>query len=266
VGYLSEYNFFKDAPVLRRAVLGSSGGPSVPNVPLPWGQLTTYKATHLDTGTHFRNLAAAAANLVECDISVRPRIGVSDVLPHDVLTLWRLRRLTLSNPVLLERLTAPALQSLYILGPVDYVLPFLHRSKCIPTLTKLTLAECPSDAPEVAALLRHTSALTTLALQLHNSPAEVVAALAAPVRLCPNLGSLAWADFGDMLDREAFADMVVSRCEDSAGVRPLHFVAHYAGRLRLKTAGRRLRTIPGLEVLMLNLTKGRPAVERWRAY
>lgn len=209
VGYLSEYNFFKDAPVLCRVVLKSSGRPSVPNtlLLLPWVQLTTYKATYFDTGTHFRNLAAAVTNLVECDITVTGRIGLLDVLLHDVLTFWRL---TLSNPMLLECLTAPALQSLYIVGPVDYVLPFLQRSKCTPTLTELTLAECPSYAWEVVALLQHTSALTALALHLHSPCAEVIVAFAAPERLCPNLGSLAWVDFNNALDREAFTDMVVS--------------------------------------------------------
>jgi hypothetical protein len=267
VGFLSQYKFFKDAPVLRRVVLGSPGGSWVSDtlLPLPWAQLTTYKATYLDTGTHFRNLAAAATNLVECDITVTGRIGLLDVRSHAVLTLWRLRRLTLSNPMLLERLTAPALQSLYIVGPVDDVLPFLQRSKCTPTLTELTLAECPSHAREVVALLRHTSALTTLALHLHSPCPAVVAALAAPVHLCPNLGSLAWVDFDFDNDREAFADMVVSRCGESTGVRPLHFVAHYGGGQRLKRAWR-MRTLPGLEVLILNSKMGRPAVARWRAY
>jgi hypothetical protein len=50
---------------------------------------------------------------------------------------------------------------------------------------------------------------------------------------------------------------------DALGVHALHFVALYAGRRRMKTAGWRLRALPGLEVVFLNSKKGKPVVRRW---
>ncbi|KAJ6557516.1 hypothetical protein B0H19DRAFT_1148025 [Mycena capillaripes] len=262
----NHHDFFKaHAPVLRHAVLGDLGVPSLPNTPLPWAQLVTYKATY-HAATHLRNLAAAD-NLVECHIGFLDG-GLSEYLLRDI-TLPHLHRLSLSHPPFLDRLTAPALQTLYVEGVLEPILPFLRRSGCTESLTALTLAQCSAPPHEIIALLCHTRALTALALDLRAPSAELVAALAAagPERLCPALRALAWADPDDVLDRAAFADMVVSRCSSgSAGARALHSVAVYSGRRRMKTAGWRLRAVPGLEVLFLNAKKGAPAVRRWRAY
>ncbi|KAJ7889729.1 hypothetical protein B0H13DRAFT_2666105 [Mycena leptocephala] len=265
VRLIRNYDFFKSTPALRRVVLGSLGGPPMPDIPLPWAQITSYKGTNPSPTTNLRILAAAA-NLVECDIDVGNETAPSDVLRHGFLTLPLLRRLSLSWPSLLDCLTAPALQSLYVVGPAQNILPFLDRSCCTSTLAELTLTQCFSPASDITALLRCTRGLTSLALDLHTPPADIVVALTAPDCVCPNLGSLSWADFDDALDRSAFADMVVSRCMDVDGVRPLHSVAHYAGRRRIKGAGLLLRALPALEVLFLNAKKGRSAVARWRGY
>ncbi|KAJ6554848.1 hypothetical protein B0H19DRAFT_1263142 [Mycena capillaripes] len=262
--YLGKHTFFKEAPALRRVVLGELGISSIPYITLPWSQLTTYKATYL-AATHFQNLAAAV-NLVECDINIGFSHAPDDILQHDNLTFPYLRRLSLSHPAFLDRLTAPVLERLYIIGAVQPILPFLDRSGCTELLTALTLSQCTASPPQIIAVLRHTHALTALALDLRCPPGELVAALAAPENLCPALTSLAWADLDDALDRHPFADMVIQRSSGSTGLRALRSVAVYAGRRRMKTAGSRLRAVPGLEVLILNAKKSGPAVEGWRAY
>ncbi|KAJ7722239.1 hypothetical protein B0H14DRAFT_3170192 [Mycena olivaceomarginata] len=188
LNHINEYNFFKDAPALRRVVLGTRGMSLVGNIALPWTQLTTYKATYLDAASHFRYLAVAI-NLVDCDLDC----GGSphdDIRLHNAVILPRLCRLAVSHPVLLVALSAPALQSLYVVGPVENVADFLGRSGCTSALTELTLAECTAPASEIIALLQETCGLTTLALYPRSSPTELVAAFTAPECLCPNLGSL----------------------------------------------------------------------------
>jgi hypothetical protein len=266
LNHVNEYDFFKDAPALRRVVLGTRGMSLVGNIALPWAQLTTYKATYLDAAAHFRYLAVAV-NLVDCDLGC----GESphdDIRLHSAVILPRLRRLAVSHPVLLVALSAPALQSLYVVGPVENVADFLGRSGCTSALTELTLAECTAPASEIIALLQETCGLTTLALHPRSSPTELVAAFTAPECLCPNLGSLSWADFDDTLDCGAFAKMVLSRCTESSSVRPLHFVAIYSGRRLKKKAVWCLHELPVLEVVTMDMKKGRSAsaVARWRGY
>ncbi|KAJ7884178.1 hypothetical protein B0H14DRAFT_3857195 [Mycena olivaceomarginata] len=126
LNHITEYNFFKDAPALRSVVLGTRGMSLLGNIALPWAQLTTYKATYLDAASHFRCLAVAV-NLVDCDLDC----GGSphdDIRLHSAVILPRLRRLAVSHPVLLVALSAPALQSLYVVGPVENVADFLGRS------------------------------------------------------------------------------------------------------------------------------------------
>ncbi|KAJ6569183.1 hypothetical protein B0H19DRAFT_1256842 [Mycena capillaripes] len=255
--HLTKYEFFRAAPALRHVLI-------------------TYKATY-DAATHFRNLTAAA-NLVECDIGVERGGGLytSSYLQNlDTLTLPHLRRLAVSDPAFLsQRLStrdyAPTLQNLYVVGGLEHIIPFLQPSGCTELLTALTLPQCTAPTHEIIALLRCTRDFTALALDLRNpcSPAELVAALASPTeRLCPTLGSLAWADFDDRLDRAAFADMIFSRCSGLLqGVHVLYAVAIYAGRRRMNTVGWRIRAIPGIEVRISNKKKGFPAVRRWRDY
>ncbi|KAJ6576056.1 hypothetical protein DFH09DRAFT_1150286 [Mycena vulgaris] len=264
--HIEKYDFFKDAPALRRVVLGTRGMSPVWNIALPWAQLTTYKATYLGAASHFRYLAVAV-NLVDCDLDCG-KGPYDDIRLHSAVTLPRLRRLAVSHPGLLDPLSAPALQSLYIVGPVKNVPDFLRRSGRTSALTELTLAECAAPAHEIIALLQEVCGLTTLALYLRSSPAELVAAFTAPECLCPNLGSLSWADFDDALDRSAFANMVLSRCTESTSALPLHFVAIYSGRRLMKKAGWCLGKLPGLEVVTMNMKKGKSAsaVARWRGY
>ncbi|KAJ7911265.1 hypothetical protein B0H13DRAFT_2660615 [Mycena leptocephala] len=237
VSYFENSFSISDALVLRQLLLVAHSQAFTRKIALPWAQLTSYRAFHPDATSHFRDLAGAA-NLVECDLdfALTKRDEVT-VMQLDILTLPRLRRLAISCPLLLDRLVAPSLQSLYIVGPVKHVHPFLDRSGCTSQLVELTLARCSAPAHEIIALLQQTPGLTALMLDVHSPPAEIVAALMAPERICPTLESLAWADFSNALDGGAFADMVVSRCTDSTGVHPLRSVVLLAGRQRLKTAG-----------------------------
>ncbi|KAF8145342.1 hypothetical protein K438DRAFT_1872161 [Mycena galopus ATCC 62051] len=262
VSYIA--NLFTGAPALRRLVLRTHSLASTRKIALPWAQLTSYKAFHSDAATHFRNLAGAA-NLVECDLDFAAfNHDEVTVLQLDILILPSLRRLAISCPLLLDRLIAPALQSLYIVGPVKHVHPFLDRSGCTSKLIELTLVRSTAPAPEIITLLQQTPGLTALMLDVHSPPAEIVAALTARGRLCPALELLAWTDFTDMLDRGAFADMVVSRCTNSIGMRRLRSVVLLAGRRRLNAATGRMRALPGLEVVIMNPNKGVPALARWR--
>jgi hypothetical protein len=261
VSYFENDFSFADAPVLRRLVLGAHSKEFTRKIALPWTQLTSYRTFHPDATTHFRALAGAA-NLVECDLDFALTKGDEvTAMQLDILTLPRLRRLAISCPLLLDRLVAPSLQSLYIVGPAKDVHPFLDRSGCTSKLIELTLARCVASASEIIALLQQTPGLTTLMLDVHGPPAEIVAALMAPERLCPTLESLAWADFSDALDGGAFADMVVSRC---TGVHPLSSVVLLAGMQRLRTAVGRMRTLPGLEVVIMDPNNGVSALARWR--
>jgi hypothetical protein len=264
VSYFESDFSFADAPVLRRLVLGAHCQAFTRKIALPWTQLTSYRTFHPDATTHFRALAGAV-NLVECDLDFALTKGDEvTAMQLDILTLPRLRRLAISCPLLLDRLVAPSLQSLYIVGPVKHVHPFLDRAGCASKLVELTLVQCVAPASEIIALLQQTPSLMTLMLDVHIPPAEIVAALMAPECLCPTLESLAWADFSNALDGGAFADMVVSRCTDSTGVRPLRSVVLLAGRRRLKTAAGRMRALQGLEVVIMNPNNGVPALARWR--
>ncbi|KAF7349867.1 F-box domain-containing protein [Mycena venus] len=277
--HIQPFDLFGEAPALRCIALGIMGGFAKSPLRLRWDQLTTYKATCRNAAVHLRNLAAAPA-LVECDISFENALESQIRGEGAVVTLLHLRRLAVSHPAFLDRIATPALKSLYVVGPeyyrglikntgpVLYILPFLQRSECTLQLAELTLVDCPSPVPEIVALLQQTSGLTSLSLKLSRSPPsfanDLVTALAAPNSLCPALQSLSWADFDDALDREAFADMVASRCSESTAVCRLHFVSLYAGRQRMKTAGWRVRALPRLEATFLNAKKGRPAVRKWR--
>ncbi|KAJ7738283.1 hypothetical protein B0H14DRAFT_3898292 [Mycena olivaceomarginata] len=257
LNHINEYNFFKDAPVLRRVVLGTRGMSLLGNIALPWAQLTTYKATYPDAASHFRYLAVAV-NLVDCDLDC----GGSphdDTRLHSAVILPHLCCLAVSHPVFLVTLSAPALQSLYVVGPVENVADFLGQSGCTLALTELTLMECTAPVSEIIALLQETCGLTTLALYPRSLPTELVAAFTAPECLCPNLGSFSWADFDDTLDCGAFTKMVLLRCTESSSVRPLHFVAIYSGQRLKKKAVGCLHELPGLEVVTMNMKKGRSA-------
>ncbi|KAJ7835234.1 hypothetical protein B0H14DRAFT_2590378 [Mycena olivaceomarginata] len=238
VSSIEHHGLFTNALPLRRVVLATRSREAIQNLVLPCAQLASYKAFYPDAQMHFGNLASAA-KLVECDLDFSLPIGEGFTITQlDIVTLPRLRRLAISCPVLLERLVAPALRSLYIVGPVHNALPFLDRSGCTSRLLELTLAQYHARS-------RHPHARCT------QPPAEIVAALTAPERLCLNLGLLAWANFSDALDH---------------GMCPLRSVVLLVGRLRLKAAERRMRAVPGLEVVIMNPNKGFPTLARWRDY
>ncbi|KAJ7845475.1 hypothetical protein B0H13DRAFT_1908313 [Mycena leptocephala] len=228
---------------------GFTMAPSHPSISSGTPQLYGARSLARWAEIHLRNLAAAPA-LEECSISFSSYVPAADIYRGPILTLPRVRRLVVTHPAFLDRIAAPALQSLYVCGAIEHILPFLHRSGRAYALRELTLARCTAPASEIAALLQHTPGLRALALDLFSPPAALVAALAAPHESLPRPGSLSWADFGDALDRGAFADMVVAmqRCPWYGLVKrrpPTH-----------EDRGWRLRALPGLEVVFLNSKKG----------
>ncbi|KAJ7146611.1 hypothetical protein C8R44DRAFT_724361 [Mycena epipterygia] len=235
--YLRNYDFFKDAPNLSRVVLGNRGSSSIPNVLLPWTQLTSYKATYSNGLKHFRNLSAAA-NLVECDIDFDSKASDKLIRHGDTLILPRLRRLVITKDLFLECLVVPALQELHVHGTVERVLPFLHNSRC--ALQRLTLFMCTAVDADVILILRNNPSISTLSVDFHGPAGATNVIISALTR---------WRVDG-------------RRC------RRLRFVGVYSGRLRMKTNGRRLRQFAdeGMDVVMLNARKGRPAMEEWREY
>ncbi|KAJ7504902.1 hypothetical protein B0H11DRAFT_2343264 [Mycena galericulata] len=282
-----EYDFLQHVPKLRKVILGSPENIWTRYIPIPCAGLTTYKASY-QSRTHFRNLPAAV-NLVECDIDVG-RGWYYNGTPHfppypAPIALPCLRRLVVSDDFFLNSLHTPVLQELHVHSTIEHVLPFLQRSEC--TLKRLTLFKCSGETPDIVDILHHTRALTTLELDFLGPPLEThdldsVASGTAPetpipaltVRpsaecLCPSLTSLSWGDRNDIMDREAFVDMIESRWRVSDGrCRPLRFVGIYLGRLCMKPRGRRFKIFEaeGLEVVILNQRKARPAMERWREY
>ncbi|KAF8152701.1 hypothetical protein K438DRAFT_1864383 [Mycena galopus ATCC 62051] len=253
VSYIENYSFFTDAPALCRLVLRTHSLASTRKITLPWAQLMSYKAFHSDAATHFRDLAGMA-NIVECDLDFATfNRDLVAVMQLDIVILLSLRRLAISCPLLLNRLIAPALQSLYIVSPVKHVHPFLDCSGCTSKFIKLTLLRNTGPTPEIIALLQQTPGLTALMLDVHSLLAEIVTVLTAQGRLCPALVLLAWADFTDTLDRGAFTGMVVS-------MRRLHSVMLLAGRRSPNAATRCMCALPGLEVVTMNPNEGVPAL------
>ncbi|KAJ7195301.1 hypothetical protein GGX14DRAFT_676997, partial [Mycena pura] len=205
---------FANAPSLCRVTLSDIGRRSVPQIRLPWRQITTYKATYLPGHIgHLPKLSAAAATLVECDIAIEEDYRLAVLWRNWTLTLPRLRRLVIRREQLLGGLTTPALRELYVASSstTQSVIGFIVRSTCV--LTRLTLVQCAAPAHEIVELLTHTPALTTLETQFacdipdSGTPNALLAALAG-AGLVPRLAALAWADFTDSTDRAAFADMV----------------------------------------------------------
>ncbi|KAJ7645213.1 hypothetical protein DFH06DRAFT_1426003, partial [Mycena polygramma] len=152
----------------ERVVLGNYGTATdtLRGVSRPWAQVTLYNASYHSASTHFRHLPAAV-NLVNCDLDFVYSPAEAS-RSFDLLTLPHLMRLAVSHGLVLARLVAPALRSLYIRGPAAGVLPFLTRSGCAETLTDLTLAACTSPTPIVVVLLQQTTRLVSLKLRPPN--------------------------------------------------------------------------------------------------
>ncbi|KAJ7460297.1 hypothetical protein FB451DRAFT_1270929 [Mycena latifolia] len=268
--HLETYDFLEDARSLRKIVLSDGDASFIRYIPLPWAQLTSYKVVCADASIHFRNLAACASTLVECDID----FYYSQPLPRHggTLTLPRLRRLTITHALFLDRLVAPALRDLYISRDTDGILPFLHNSGCI--LTRLTLAQCGTPAEDLLPVLRNTPSIATLRLDSCYDANSVISALTLRpdgACLCPNLASFSLANVALDPGGAAFGDMVESRWRVSdTHCRRLTSVAVYPNLMRLTVKGqRRLRRFAaeGMEVVVSCMDrKGWATVESWREW
>ncbi|KAJ7636344.1 hypothetical protein FB45DRAFT_1137931 [Roridomyces roridus] len=264
--------FFTGAVNLRRVMLSPGGTIALPHLCIPWANLTSYKATDRRPAGNFMRLAAAS-RLVELDLNF---VGDASTKGIGIVTLQSLRRLVISHATFLAHIVAPTLQDLHIRGPspIEHILPFIHTSNCY--LTRITLFKHSSPASQVVHLLRELPTLTGLALDFLGPPPETSALVSALTIIdergvdgdiiCPRLRELSWGDRNDTIDRKAFVEMVNSRWEP--GRTGLRFVGLYLGRLRMKTAGLRLKALEreGLEAVVMNAKKGNRVMEGWRYY
>ncbi|KAJ7473034.1 hypothetical protein B0H11DRAFT_2195674 [Mycena galericulata] len=275
--HLVKLDFSKDAPNLRKVVLGYPGETfyQIRDIPLPWARLSIYKATYPDGSTHFRNLSMTR-NLVECDLDFDTQTTDALIQHPGTLTLPQLRRLVITRDIFLDCLVAPALHDLQVHGAIDHVLSFLRTSAC--TLTRLTLFKCNARTdPEILQILHNTPSLTHLALDFpgpSSSTNGLISALtirpggADGPGVCPGLTSLSWGDRNDTMDWSAFVDMLESRWRVS-GSEPAHrglrSVRVYLRRLEMRSQLLPVLVEEGLDVLVLSSRTGHP-MEVWREY
>ncbi|KAJ7629689.1 hypothetical protein DFH06DRAFT_708373 [Mycena polygramma] len=187
---------FLTAPALREVVFtdGTLSAASPVSNNIPWAQITRYRGR--DHIQRQLEILSAAPNLMDCTMGVLvsgfTHNGGSVILP-------RLRRLGVTNAVILDVLEAPALISftLFHTSAPETILSFAQRSFC--RLTKLILMNCSSTTPtELIVLLDALPPLTYLLLTFR-SYHRLFQALAAlfnamtidlpSTSICPNLAS-----------------------------------------------------------------------------
>ncbi|KAF7303975.1 hypothetical protein MIND_00628400 [Mycena indigotica] len=291
-GGLSEKSFLvENAPRLTCVVLGDMSSTAISRVPmLPWHQITTYKACYVRGATHLAFLTQAAASLVDADIDFgTSNDGLNRVKASTAVVLPKLRRLVVTNNKFLDTLTAPVLVELFLpYAEYNYVVPFLHRSRC--TLTGLILAGSNSKAADIPSFLEHTPALRYFAIDYNSDKSGrllsmLVRALIvdstrqpeAVAILCPSLVCFALGDRTDALIcyktdstdlREWLVDIVRSRAEaaERGTCAALREVNVYGKRVRLGSAAFRMAKLGVLRTENLRGKAGRNAVRRWRKY
>ncbi|KAJ7659064.1 hypothetical protein DFH06DRAFT_435878 [Mycena polygramma] len=152
-------DFFSIAPHLPEVFLISPDFEQYsPSFPLPWQQITHYRA--FLPGEQFFDVLRAASNLVEATVQTDdPVFGGANVT---ILNLPHLRRLRIEDDGVLTQITAPALEY-FSANIISSILPFIHRSSC--QLTTLVLSESRVDeyftlpSEDVISLLRNTPTL-----------------------------------------------------------------------------------------------------------
>ncbi|KAJ7112105.1 hypothetical protein C8R44DRAFT_882509 [Mycena epipterygia] len=184
-------DIFSTAPNLRQVLLtGPRFGQYSSALAIPLKQITRYRGVY-PVGRQL-DILESAPNLIECGIACDD----DETDDARMIAFPHLRRLYVERDYLLNHLTTPLLEGLFTLGPVDTLLPFIHRSSC--TLTTLVMTGCP--APEtLIPLLKNTPALQYLLLEADCSvPGPVSNLLDAmtlshsPSDICPHLHSFAY--------------------------------------------------------------------------
>ncbi|KAJ7509486.1 hypothetical protein B0H11DRAFT_1250639 [Mycena galericulata] len=131
---LDQSDIFSIAPRLTDILLTDSRTAQYsPNFLVPWRQITRYRGVY--SLAQQLEIFQNSSNLVECGVS----LDYQNEAQGDVLvTVPYLRRLFAESTVSLSHLTLPALAELFTQGPVDPILPFIHRSSCWLTALVLT--------------------------------------------------------------------------------------------------------------------------------
>ncbi|KAJ7167954.1 hypothetical protein C8R46DRAFT_996143 [Mycena filopes] len=221
---------FQDAPSLREVILSDwkFRRPS-PTVQLPWAQITRYRA--MDSWSRQRQILVAAPNLRECAIAFMRTEAQTAANDTALIVLPQLCRLCTVNPELLERLTAPLLESIYSPLYSDNLIlvlpPFIRRSACaLGTLVLMNFA-IPT---ELIPVLRDLPSLTYLAIEPCDMPGTkkpqhaLLRAMTKTVsatgqyELCPQLASFTYGTNTDFPER-AFFGMAKLRFERLRRVR-----------------------------------------------
>ncbi|KAJ7744025.1 hypothetical protein DFH07DRAFT_943079 [Mycena maculata] len=189
---------FSVAPKLRHALLAHGACQHLSSiVPLPWHQITHYRGVY--KAQYQLHILRAAADLVECGLGFGgPDPTQLNAISGQVAFLPRLRRLHLRLSRFLDHLEAPALTDLFLVGDVDPLPSFLHRSSC--QLTKLVLTY--STASEtLRETLKSIPGLTHLTLEPNFGGQQGTKELFRAMQvsdglstICPNLTEFAYGD------------------------------------------------------------------------
>ncbi|KAJ7633184.1 hypothetical protein FB45DRAFT_914552 [Roridomyces roridus] len=216
-----EWDIFFSAPRLREAFLTDSlTGYYSLKFPIPWSQITRYRALFTAANTHL-GIFQKTPNLVDCTIGVDEQTNL-----ELTVTLACLRRLCVEcSGGILANITAPSLEHLLVTEMTPAAAPFVHRSSC--RLKTLVITQI-SFIDNLIPLLEASPSLETFILSgvvLTDIPKTATLFAALQVSgsnsdICPNLAFLA---FGmqvspDVSWKEVLFQMIRSR--------------YFAGRLR----------------------------------
>ncbi|KAJ7315327.1 hypothetical protein DFH08DRAFT_790288 [Mycena albidolilacea] len=223
---LHKVDIFSTAPALRQLVLTDREFQMTsPQIDIPWGQITHYRARY-ELWHQLSKILKRASALVECAVKITERPPLHG---QNMILLPHLQRLDIDGSTILNHLEAPSLHTLssrHTPGPLlGEHLPFIQRSGC--SLTRLVLTGCEVSF-ELITLLQGLPALAYLRLECpihppHWSSPEPQATLFDALTLtgtseiCPNLTSFLYGYYPDTESKDpeffgsSFSRMVQSR-------------------------------------------------------
>ncbi|KAJ7693336.1 hypothetical protein B0H17DRAFT_1059790 [Mycena rosella] len=238
------------------------------SIPLPAHQLTRY---NLDAPWKVHaGILKRAHNLVQARIDVK--FDADEPWPDhsnadDSLRLRRLRRLYLSHPGILNYLTTPALQAIYVgieddEEPIDFLEPFLIRSLC--NLTRLCLAGFP-NSHQLTGILRKVPSIVELEILVtrldHTIPDIIGNTTVAPQLLHIYFG---WVP-DTYVDCMPYLEMLRSRWNaENCALKTAGLLVNSESR----PAPAALRSLDalrqdGLDILLLQGTRASDALHAW---
>ncbi|KAJ7157457.1 hypothetical protein C8R46DRAFT_1294161 [Mycena filopes] len=269
-------DLFSATPNLRHVLLnGFEFQDCSPSTPIPWAQITHYRAWTYHPQRQVEILKDAQ-NLLVCCVGFTLR--VLDPLSAPLVTLPRLRRFSTQHAQFLTYLTAPMLQELTSLHTqleaMSLLLSFTSISTSSCTLTTLALFDC-AVSMELVPVLQSVPSLAHLFIESGGDPEysswvtynAVFSAMTLPTAplLCPNLDSLVYGYLGDyMTPEEAFFNMARSRFSDRVHtLKRLRIFAVHKNPERTPAGALELLRAEGFDAAFLD---GREAPELERAH